>query len=305
MNIKSIGLMAAIAMTVTTANAQDMREIESVLGPTEAPANSERIYVDDPWMLGNVLALGARPIVTGVFGEANLDHLGNLDGIEVVPFGASAEKIASYDPDLVIGRTGSGGWNEDRCAQFSKVTSGYCYKYVYNSLEDLESNLLHVADALNLKDKATELISEQTARIAGLHERVSATGLSDQRVSVIRVGDDNYSFRIAKEAIAFKELGINLPEGQMNPTETWEIPFSLENLDIAQADVVFVMADQGVEEQLAALQDNPLYATLPAVRNEKIYFVDTGVWIGGDFISENLVLDQIEERLIVPAEQTN
>lgn len=302
MNTKSFALIAAISVAGGVLNAQEMREVDSVLGTTNVPAAAERIYVDDPWTLGNVLALGARPVVSGVFGEANLDHLGNLDGIEIVPFGASAETIASYDPDLIIGRTGNGGWNEDRCAQFPNISSGYCYKYVYNSLEDLETNLLNIADALNLKDEAHELISQQNARIDTLRARVEATGLSNQLVSIIRVGDDQYTFRIAKEAIAFKELGINLPEDQMDPTETWEIPFSLENLDIAQADIIFVMVDQGVEEQLVALQENPLYATLPAVNNGQIFFVDTGIWIGGDFISENLVFDQIEELLIAPAE---
>lgn len=302
MNTKSFALIAAISVAGGVLNAQEMREVDSVLGATNVPAAVERIYVDDPWTLGNVLALGARPVVSGVFGEANLDHLGNLDGIEIVPFGASAETIASYDPDLIIGRTGNGGWNEDRCAQFPNISSGYCYKYVYNSLEDLETNLLNIADALNLKDEAHELISQQNARIDTLRARVEATGLSNQLVSIIRVGDDQYTFRIAKEAIAFKELGINLPEDQMDPTETWEIPFSLENLDIAQADIIFVMVDQGVEEQLVALQENPLYATLPAVNNDQIFFVDTGIWIGGDFISENLVFDQIEELLIAPAE---
>ncbi|MBL1421621.1 MAG: hypothetical protein COC24_014010 [Alphaproteobacteria bacterium] len=75
MSIKSI-ILASTLMFATGVCAADMRTVESNYGPIEVPVAPQRVYVDSPWILGNVIALGVIPVGTVGFGEGNVDYIG-------------------------------------------------------------------------------------------------------------------------------------------------------------------------------------------------------------------------------------
>lgn len=148
------------------------------------------------------------------------------------------------------------------------------------------------------------MIVEYENRIEELRQRVAATDLVNQTVLAIRVRQSGYEFRVGQETILLKAIGLQLPEGQMDPEpeDSSHLQISLENLDVIDADALFVSVDTGFEDELALLQANPLYSTLPAVRNGKVFFVETGVWNSFDFIAAHVAMDEIERLLIEPAE---
>lgn len=315
MLIKSIALVAATVAIASTSFAQDMRTIDSTWGETEVPVSPQRVYTDGPWTFGNAIALGVTPVATGTYGEGDLEYLGDAAlGAVAIPIGdngVSMETIAGHSPDLIVIRGWLGEWNDERCKLAINVASVYCYEQNKDSLEGAYSNLTKLAAALNKSDEADALIAAMDDRIAALKARVEAVGLDERTISIVRIFSDKYKFASGLETIMFRAVGLSVPASEVRPDPepedfSWSIfEFSLENLDIVQSDIVFLETDKDNNGRLDELMSNPLYPTLPAVENNQIFHVETGIWNSFDFFSLNIMLDQIEEFVIIPAEQAN
>lgn len=309
MFIKSIALAAAFVAIASSAYAQDTRTVDSLFGSVELPTNPQSVFVEDPWTLGNVLALGVKPVAVAVFAETSLDYLGNhMDGIGQISWGddgPDVEEIANLDPDLVISRGGNsyGNFNEERCVNYAQIAPTYCFYFAWQTVEEMHANMESVAIALNKSEEGAKLIAEYDARIAALKARVEATDLPNQTIAVMRIRPSGYQFRNGQEGILIKAIGLKLPKEQMDPNGDFDNDISLENLDVIQADAIFVQVDPGMNAELKAMQDNPLYSTLPAVKNDRVFMANTGVWNSFDFIAQHQVMDELEAFLIVPAEQ--
>lgn len=313
MNIKMMTLVAVVtAMAAATPTlSQETRTVETLFGPADLPAAPERVFVEDPWTLGNVLILGIKPVAVAVFSETTLDYLGDrMDGVEQISWGddgPSIEEIGSLNPDLIVSRGGNvfGNFNEERCEKYAEVSPTYCFHFAWQTLEEMRTNLNSIADGLNRSDEAAIVLAEYDERIDALRTRVEATNLTDLTVAVIRVSTWGYHYRNQQEGILIKAVGMHLPEDQMDPSGEFDAELSLENLDIIQADAIFVEVDPGFEGEFKAMEDNPLYATLPAVQNDRVFLVSTGVWNSFDIIAQHRVMDDLEKFLVVPAEEAN
>ncbi|MBL1421622.1 MAG: iron-siderophore ABC transporter substrate-binding protein [Alphaproteobacteria bacterium] len=302
-----VGAVAA-SLSLTTAYAADTRKVDSLFGVVELPVVPKSVFVEDPWTLGNVLALGVKPVAVAVFKETSLDYLGDrMDGVKQISWGddgPSVEEIASLNPDLVVSRGGNsyGNFNEERCNNYAQISATYCFFFAWETVEEMHANLNSVADALNKKDEAAELIEKYDRRIASLKARVEATDLVNKTIAVLRIRPSGYQYRNGQEGILIKAIGLKLPADQMDPKAEFEGAISLENLDVIQADIIFVQVDPGMDDKLKAMQDNPLYASLPAVKNNQVFMANTGVWNSFDFIAQHTVMDELEKFLIIPAE---
>lgn len=308
MLVKSFALAAAFAAITSLTFAQETRTVDSLFGPVALPSAPQRVFVEDPWTLGNVLALGVKPVAVAVFAETSLDYLGDrMDGVGQISWGddgPDVEEIANLDPDLVVSRGGNsyGNFNEERCTNYAQIAPTYCFFFAWQTVEEMHSNMESVAIALNKSEEGARLIGEYDARIAALKARVLATDLPNQTVAVMRIRPSGYQFRNGQEGILIKAIGLQLPDGQMDPNADFDSKISLENLDIIQADALFVQVDPGMDAEFKAMQDNPLYASLPAVKNNRVFLANTGAWNSFDFIAQHQVMDELEKFLIVPAE---
>lgn len=316
MSIKSILLATAFAALASTSFAQELRTVESNnYGPIEAPVAPQRVYADGPWTLGNALALGVTPVAALIYGEGNLDYLGDAaNGVQQIPYGdsgVSIEAIAALNPDLILVREWEAGAKEERCAAASNVAATYCYTMTKRTIEQAQDNLLKVADALNKTAEAEQLVATMDARIASLKARVLSLGLDEKTVSIMRVRPTRYEFGLYMASIMVQSVGLTIPQGQFTPYPTPDDydssgeNVSLENLDITQADYLFLSVDLDNDGQLEALQNNPLYPTLPSVKNNQVFVGQTGVWNSFDYFAMNTVLNYIEEFIIEPAEKAS
>lgn len=315
MPIKSLTLATAIAMTASVAVAQETRTVEGNYGPIEAPVSAQRVYADGPWTLGNALALGVTPIAALVYGEGNMDYVGDtVNDVELIPYGdegVSVEAIATFNPDIILIREWQAGAKEEKCNAASNIAATYCYTMTKRTIEQAQDNLLAVADALNKTEEAEQLIATMDARIASLKERVLSLGLDEKTVSIMRIRPSRYEFGLYMASVMVQSVGLTIPEGQYAPYPTPADydssgeDVSLENLDVTQADYLFLSVDLDNDGQLEALQNNPLYPTLPSVQNNQVFIGQTGVWNSFDILAMNTVLDYIEEFIIEPAEQAN
>lgn len=315
MSIKSITLATAIAMTASVATAQETRTVEGNYGPIDAPVSAQRVYADGPWTLGNALALGVTPIAALVYGEGNMDYVGDtINDVELIPYGdegVSVEAIATFNPDIILIREWQAGAKEEKCNAASNIAATYCYTMTKRTIEQAQDNLLKIADALNKTEEAEQLIATMDARIASLKSRVLSLGLDEKTVSIMRVRSNSYYFGLYMASVMVQSVGLTIPEGQYAPYPTPADydssgeDISLENLDVTQADYLFLSVDLDNDGQLDALQNNPLYPTLPSVINDQVFIGQTGVWNSFDILAMNTVLDYIEEFIIEPAEQAN
>lgn len=315
MSIKSLTLATAIAMTASGAIAQEMRTVDSNYGPIEVPVSPQRVYVDGPWTLGNVVALGVTPLAAIVYGESNIDYMSELtNGVDQLSYGddgVSIETIATYDPDLIIIREWQVGAEEEHCGLATNVTSTFCDTGEKYTIEIVHDILRNIASPLNRSEEAEEIIATMNARIADRKSRVEALELDEKTVSVMRIRSDDYEFALPTAPMMIRSVGLTVPEGQYilypEPDKfDWDQQeVSLENLDIVSADYLFINVDLDNDGKLDALQKNPLYPMLPSVQNDQVFLVETGVWNSFDVLAMNTVLNQIEEFVIIPAEQAN
>jgi len=290
-------------------DAPTTRAIEDYFGTVEIPAQPERVIAGDGGTLGNLFALGVTPV--GVAANVNSlpHHLADrMEGVVDVREGEDInwEKVLAQDPDLFITFAGfeDDPWNKELYDRASEAipTFGYVYDYVY--LEGLKQNFTEIARAVNKEDVATERLAELDARIAELKARVEAAGLTDEPVSVLRVGEEGWrSIRIGtSESIAFRALGIAQPEGQTDP-EDFSIDISEENLDLLDAaHTLFVYVDDTAEGEQEKVESSPLWKTLPAVKAGRVHYVSSGIWNSIDIEGFELLLDDIEKFFIAPAE---
>lgn len=310
MSIKSI-ILATALMFATQVNAADMRTVQHSYGAIEVPENPQRVFADGPWTLGNILALGVNVVGTVTYGEGSLDYLGDAaKNIPQFEWQVAIEKIAELNPDMIISREWDIGAVEERCKLAANIVPTYCYLQTNGSIKLAQENLLKVADALNKTEKAKELIATMDERIASLKSRVLSLGLDKKTVLLMRVRPSGYHFALTNADVLIHAIGLTIPEGQYTPfprPDDWDgsgTDVSLENLDKTQSDYLFLSVDMDNDGQLEALQNNPLYPTLPAVRNNQVFVGQTGVWNSFDYFAMNTILDYLEESIIIPAEKS-
>ncbi|MPZ99549.1 MAG: ABC transporter substrate-binding protein [Dehalococcoidia bacterium] len=283
--------------------------IDDYFGPVTIPADPQRVVAGDSVTLGNMLALGAKPIGAGVNRNSLPGYLGDqMDGVAdlTADSGIDVEQALALGPDLAITFAGFADdpWNQDNYDRYKAALPTFGYQYGYTYIEEITLNLTEVARALNRSERAQELIDQYEERVAGLRQRTSDAGLADKPVSVIRLSQDgNYSIRIgSSESIVFRALGIAQPEGQRNPDD-FSIEVSLENLNLLnEADTVFVYVDDNAASEQSVVTENAVWQSLEPVRNNRVHFVNSGIWNSIDIIGLMHILDDVEELLIAPAE---
>ncbi|GAA4815452.1 ABC transporter substrate-binding protein [Nocardioides caeni] len=291
-------------------SASATHEVEDYFGTVELPVDPQRVVAGDGATLGNLFALGVKPVAAAANANSLPHHLAEqMDGVVDVRQGDDVnwEKVLELGPDLFITFAGSedDAWNKelyDAATATGVPTFGYLYNYVH--LEQIEHNFTETARAVGKEDVATERLEALHDRIAELAERVEQAGLGDVPVSVLRVGEDGFrSIRIGtSESIAFRALGIAQPEGQTDP-EQFSIDISEENLDLLDsAHTLFVYEDDTGVGELDEVESSPLWEGLPAVQAGRVHQVSSGVWNSIDITGFELILDDIEEYFIAPAE---
>lgn len=286
------------------------REITDAMGPVTVPTNPQRVIANGSATLGNMLALGFKPVGSDVNLNSLPFYLADLmEGVEDVTSedGLDIEKALALQPDLIValwGVRGTGHWEENVLRYKQAVaTFGYEQNYVYE--EDIKQNVREVAYALNVEAKADEVLAMWDSRIAALKERVSEIGFESKPLTVVRVfRDGTYSVRIGtSESIVSRALGIPQPEGQQNP-EDFALELSLERLDMLNESwAVLVYIDDNSDVTDESLLENEVWQLLTPVQEGRIVFVNSGIWNSIDMLGAMAILDDVE-NLVLPLADT-
>jgi len=282
------------------------RAIDDMFGTVNLPDRPERVIADNNTTLGNMLALGVKPVGASVNLNSLPTYLANqMEGVVDVTApdgGVDLEKALALNPDLIIAVGGNreGGWNAESCDSYRQAATTFCYQQDYVYEEDIKQNVISVAAARGIEDAADEIIADYDARVADLSEQVRAAGFNDKSVTVIRVFQDGtYSIRVGtSESIVFRAVGIPQPEGQQDPEE-FSIDLSLERLNVLnEAYAIVVYIDDNSQETPESLLDLEVWQGLTPVQEERIIFVSSGVWNSIDILGAMEIMNDVEEQLL-------
>jgi iron complex transport system substrate-binding protein len=265
--------------------------IEHALGETTIESQPERVATVAWGNQDVALALGIVPVgsdtqVWAWTGAADLglyewstDKIAELGGEEPVLFsssdGVSFEDIADTAPDVIL--AAQSGLSEEDYATLSEIAPVVAYPDIpwFTPWRDqIELD----AQALGLSAEGDELIADLDAQIAdatadaGLEGKTAAffyASAADLSTVSIYTGGDS-------RTALLEDLGFDLPQVAIDAAEAGEFykDFSAENADqLADVDVIVTYGD---ETLLSAMQADPLWSTLPAVKNGAVVAVGEG-----------------------------
>lgn len=252
------------------------RAVRHAMGESEVPASPRRIVALTGQMdLDALLALGLRPVAAGANFEndtgVNPWSKDRLDeDVEVFKFRPepNVEKIATFEPDLILGHI---GWLEPVYDELSQVAPTVVTEYDGGPEgEDAmwRGPMRTVARAVGREEKGEEVLSRVDAKMGEARTRLE--GLGDLKVSVFSAleGYQTYFTPVSYPGYVLDQLGLGRPEAQKEIPEgvadPQQIEFSNERLDILDGDVAFCM-NFGADRFLDGWEKEPLFRSLPVV----------------------------------------
>ncbi|MEM8706519.1 MAG: ABC transporter substrate-binding protein [Actinomycetota bacterium] len=298
------------ASTTTIEDAEPATRIVSTeFGDFEIPSDPERVVVmnsslDLPTafdlgadVIGTLSFSGDKPTTALITDEewASIEVLGS--SVET-----SIETIVAAEPDLVLVTPNS---EEEFQLYAQAVTS---VPIVVTGRWQLDA--LQVADALNELERMDALLADYQERADDLGERIRAA-YDDPTIAFFRIRPGSLRIHTSLHFAGniLDDVGLQMPE-------MWRREFSddpIQNLMsrveviseeqvglLADADHIFVTVQGSAAQTAAEVQaaadeifGSALWATLPAVQNDQVNFVD-GYWIAGTLRAAEAALDDLE-----------
>lgn len=283
----------------TAASNDAVRTIEHTMGTTEVKGTPLKVVTLFQSATDAALMLGVKPTgaVESWIEQPWYEYIrGQMDG--VVNLGSEnqpdLEQIVALKPDLIIATKSR---HEKIYDQLKAIAPTVMDEEVYFWKDTLKLT----ANALNKQDKEAEFLQEWDRKVADfktqMGDRLTNTeaAVVDFRTDHVRIVYTGFA------ALVMDELGIPRPENQKG--EEWGVKLTTkENIPQMNADIIFdqtsTSRDDGRLDLRASWQEHPLWSSLRAVQNNKVYEVDTAVWNNGSGpIAATLMLEDLYEFL--------
>lgn len=284
------------------------RQVHDVFGSVTLPNDPQRIVALDDQTLGNLLALGIglERIAGWARGTTPLERypylapygdLGAINNVGGTFDNPNIEAIVAARPDLILMVAEAGVEFYDPIV--AKVRStGIAFFGAYNGylrFDDYLRLLSDVAAAASAVDKGAQLAGSLRSRVADLRNRIGQKGPLPS-ATFLRVPDFNAAELYNTTMPLLDALG--LPGDRAAPEE-FTRDVTAERLGSVQSDVLFVSDGVDEAQARATLEKNPLWATLPAVRNNRVHFVNEILWgTGYSLPAVEAMLTDIEKVLL-------
>lgn len=281
--------------------ATNCRTIQHALGETCVPLQPQRLIVLGVPTLGDALALGVLPIASIVYFDDPPPYLVNfLSSIQILgrEEQPNLEKILALQPDLIIGMRYATEAIYDRLTQIAPT--------VVDDWEGYPSWRDHfnfVATVLNKTETAQQVWANYQQRIAALQTALGDR-LPDLEISFVHIccGTIDIDLSNSFNGSILADVGFRRPEAQATPIAGGITSLSTERLMDIESDVLFIATDgESSIQKMAELQRNPLWQSLRAVQQDRVYPVNYPTWRGGNPLAAHAVLDDLF-RYLTPEE---
>ncbi|MFT9494152.1 ABC transporter substrate-binding protein [Anaerosolibacter sp.] len=273
-----------------------VRVIEHAMGQTEITGEPKRVVVLTNEGTEALLELGVKPVgaVKSWTGNPWYKHIEeDMEGVQNLgeESQVNIEAIAVLEPDLIIGNKMRHEKIYDQLSQIAPTV------YSDTLRGEWKANFAFYAKVLNKEAEGNEIIQSFDDRITSIAE-LAGDKLKTE-VSIVRFmpGKTRIYLGDTFSGTILKQLGFARPENQRSDEFTVEI--GKERLTEADGQVIFYFTYETGDGQGAAREtewlEDPMFKTLNAVKNNKVYKVDDAIWnTAGGVKAANLMLDDIE-----------
>lgn len=233
-----------------------------------APVYPRRIVSLAPEITEILFALGLEKEVAGVTLFSNYPEAARTKPKVGSYINLSLEKILALRPDLVIGTT-----NGNPKEAVSKLEKAGIPVYVTNpeKFSDIFRMIVNIGKITGREAAARQIVGEMKSKA----ERIAASTASCRKPKVFVQLDSNPIISVGGNTI-YSELismagGVNIAD---------HVPvkyprYSMESLIKAQPEVILLSSMNGKTSRRAALEYWIRWKQIPAVRNQRIYLIDS------------------------------
>ncbi|MBW4485556.1 MAG: iron-siderophore ABC transporter substrate-binding protein [Tildeniella torsiva UHER 1998/13D] len=307
----------------------DCRTITHGLGDTEICGQPQRVVVLGPYLLEQVLALGAQPagyadhmaLHQGDYTNPaqQIPYLGGWVTTQPVNVGLayqpSIEGIARVQPDLIL----SPDYNAGQYAALSAIAPTLVFDVAGG-----QTHLREIGQVLNRGDRAETLIAETENRVKAAQAEFAAVVAEHPNVLMLSSGDAQ-TFSLISHSNSFcgslvKDLGFQplYPQGLEAAEIGTATEISLEVLpELNAADSIILLGfnwdtptrssgNDFTSHQLNRLKqawsDNAIAQSLNASKSGRVYFMPAYLCLGlPGPIGTELYLDELRTQLLSPS----
>lgn len=324
-NTQQSDSQSATNSEVSSAESTDCRTIQHEMGDTEICGQPQTIVVLGPYLLEQVLALGAQPAGYGdhvAFHQGDYDnpsqqipYLGSRVTTQPVNVGLayqpSIEAIVKAQPDLIL----APGLEATQYEQLTTIAPTLNF-----NTRGGNSNLSAIGKALGLSDRAEALLAETNARIEQAKAQFAPVVKSHPQVLMLTSGDmqafNTISHTNSRCGALVQDLGFQpvYLEGVAadDPTSVAEVSIeALPELDDADSILLFsyqwdtsnltdmtTFDQQQTQTLKQAWEKNAIAQSLTASKAGRVYFIPAYLCLGlPGPIGTELYLNELQTQL--------
>jgi iron complex transport system substrate-binding protein len=285
----------------------DCRAVRHAKGETCVPNNPQRIVV-----LGGLdyaLSLGIKPIGSDGLDAQDIHLNDQFDGIENVggEDAPNIEKILALKPDFIIG----GDYVAAVYGTLSRIAPTVLIAYEHSG--QWKEFFRQFAEVLGKTAEAEQVMDDYYARAEDFKAQMQGRA-AELEVSIVRVYPTHVNLYLKESfcGTVVADAGLSRPPAQdLTATKAGALfgnqiqyTVSRERLQDADGDAIFIWSyghqneiAQQAQAEKEKLKADPLWSTLTAVQNGRVYEVPS-YWIGDGPIAANAVLDDLFKYLI-------
>ncbi|MGJ3251646.1 MAG: ABC transporter substrate-binding protein [Elainellaceae cyanobacterium] len=308
----ALSLLAFVIVTACGSNAvvsesgsltpSDCRMVSHAMGETCVPNNPQRIVV-----LGGLdyaLSLGVTPIGSDAVGPDEYYLKERVNGIADVggTDAPSLEKILALKPDFILG----GDYVNSSYNALSQIAPTVLISYDHSG--EWKDFLMDYAEVLGKTAEAEQVMDGYYQRLEDFQQQME-TRTTTIDVSIVRVYPthinlylkDSFCGTIVADAGLSRPPSQNFTASEANALFSNPIQYEIsrEKIPDIDGDVVFLWT-YGHQDEIARqaqtqkekLKSDPLWATLTAIQQDRVYEVP-GYWIGDGPIAAHAVIDDL------------
>ncbi|MGO4529064.1 AraC family transcriptional regulator [Paenibacillus sp. 2TAF8] len=256
-------------------------------GTITIPAHPERIVDLTGSAIGNLLALGVKPVAATYDAMRSPYHKGMLEGIVNLGEGNNAEAILNLEPDLII----TYDYLEDtQYEALSQIAPVVRLKYGGATPQDL---LLEFGKITGKVQEAQAWVDQWNAKIAEVKPQIQAI-VGDQTVSILQPyakGIYAWGNKGARGGeILYRDLGLKAPaliQKDLIDGEGAGANLSLEQLHDYAGDYIFTSNWGWDDGNPDVVYESKVWKGLPAVQKKHVYFIN----VDGSYYNDPISLE--------------
>jgi len=272
------------------------RLVQHDFGETEICGDPENIAVIGLGALDSALALGVKPVAsTNV--RVYIPYIDTKFIDEMVDIGdmyqPNLETIARVQPNLIL--VCHNGNDEQLYRNLSQIAPTV---YQFYCGDVWKETFQVFAAALDKSEEGQALLDQYYNRIEEFQSRMGDR-LEQTTVSVVVFLPEHFRIylRDSFTGSVLEDVGLPPPPAQQGREGYWEA-ISLEQISIADADVIFTIEPRPEETNIEQIISHPLWSRLEAVQQDNLFEVSV-TWTAGQSIQgANYILNDLFRYLL-------